>query len=129
MTGPARGPIRWISCPVPGALGFTEVAVFHRPSRTLVLADLVQNFEPRRLPALLRPLARLAGNSAPNGRAPTHVRAIVRAGGRAAQQAAARLVALRPDHVVFAHGLPFEGDAAGALARSLAWLLPKEAAA
>ncbi len=115
--------------PVPGALGFTEIGVFHQPSRTLVLADLVQNFEPQRLPALLRPLARLAGNSAPNGRAPAHLRAIVRAGGQRAQQAAARLVALHPDRLVFAHGLLIEGDAAGALARSLAWLLPKEQAA
>ena len=111
---------------VPGALGFAEFALFHRPSRTLMLADLVQNFEPKRLPALLRPLARLAGNTAPNGRAPAHLRAIVRAGGKAAQQAAERLVALRPERVVFAHGRMFDDGAAGALQTSLSWLLPKE---
>ncbi len=113
--------------PVPGALGFVEIAVFHRPSRTLVLTDLVQNFEPTRLPALLRPLARLAGNTAPNGRAPAYLRAIIRAGGRPAQDAAAHLVQLHPERVVFSHGRMFETNAADALARSLEWLLPKDA--
>ncbi len=112
--------------PVPGALGFTEVAVFHRPSRTLILADLVQNFEPQRLPGVLRPVARLLGNTFPGGRAPAHLRAVVRAGGSPAQQAAARLVALHADRVVFAHGRMVEQGAANALARSLSWLLPKE---
>ena len=124
-------PAEWASMleliPVPGGLGFTEVALFHRPSRTLVLADLVQNFELARLPAPLRPLARLLGNAAPSGRAPAHLRALVSAGGKQAQQAASRLVALHPERVVFAHGHLFEGgDAAGALVRSLSWLLPKE---
>ena len=109
---------------VPGGLGFTEVAFFHRPSATLVLTDLVQNFEPLRLPPLLRPLARLAGNTAPEGRAPAHLRAIINLNRPAASQAAARLVALRPARVIFAHGRPFEHGAADALQRSLAWLTP-----
>ncbi len=108
---------------VPGGLGFREVALFHVPSRTLVLADLVQNLERQRLPALLRPLARLAGNTAPDGRAPAHLRALVRLNG-GAQKAAERLLALRPDRVLFAHGLPFEGDATAELRRSLRWLVP-----
>ena len=108
---------------VPGGLGFKEVALFHVPSRTLVLADLVQNLEERRLPALLRPLARLAGNLAPNGRAPAHLRLLVRLNG-GARRAAEQLVALRPERVLFAHGLPFEGDATAELRRSLGWLLP-----
>lgn len=35
---------------VPGGFGFAEVAFFHRPSRTLVLTDLVLNLEPAKLP-------------------------------------------------------------------------------
>ena len=69
----------------------------------------MQNFEPKRLPAVLRPVARLAGNTAPDGRAPAHIRAIMRAGGEAAQAAAAQLVALRPERLVFSHGRMFEG--------------------
>ncbi len=108
---------------VPGGLGFREVALFHVPSRTLVLADLVQNLERQRLPAPLRPLARLAGNLAPDGRAPAHLRLLVRLNG-GARKAAERLLSLHPERVLFAHGLPFEGDAAAQLRRSLRWLLP-----
>ena len=109
---------------VRGGFGFSEIALFHKPSGSLVLTDLVMNIEPDRLPALMRPLARLLGITAPVGRAPAYVRALFKLGGWAARDAAARLVALRPDHVVFAHGRPFEGKAADALAQSLAWLAP-----
>jgi hypothetical protein len=110
---------------VRGGFGFSEIALFHKPSRTLVLTDLVLNIEPERLPALMRPLARLLGITAPAGRAPTYVRALFKLGGWAARDAAARLVALRPDHLVFAHGRPFQGNTADALAQSLAWLANK----
>jgi hypothetical protein len=36
----------------------TEVVMFHRPSRTLVLTDLIENFEPRRLGFVTRWLSR-----------------------------------------------------------------------
>lgn len=127
---PGGTPEQWAGVldlvPVPGGLGFTEIAVFHRPSRTLILTDLVLNLEPQRLPALVRPLVRLLGSMAPHGHAPAHLRGIMRAGGEAAQQAAARLVALRPERLVFAHGRMFDGDATAALRTSLSWLLPKE---
>jgi hypothetical protein len=111
---------------VRGGFGFSEIALFHKPSRTLVLTDLVMNIETERLPALMRPFARLLGVTAPVGRAPAYVRTLFKLGGWAARDAAARLVALRPDHVVFAHGRPFEGNAADALAQSLAWLVPAD---
>lgn len=109
---------------VPGGAGFREVCFFHKPSRTLVLTDLIVNLEPDKLPALMRPFAHIVGITAPNGRAPVYVRAIVRAGGEAARTAAQRLVAFAPERVIFAHGRWFERDAAAALKGSLAWLLP-----
>ena len=67
-----NAPIQWGGAielvSVPGAAGFMEVAVFHRPSKTLILTDIVQNFEPERLPVLIRPVARLLGITAPVGR-------------------------------------------------------------
>ncbi|MEE7478134.1 hypothetical protein MHIMP23_18005 [Methylobacterium hispanicum] len=65
---------------VPGALGFREVAFFHDVSRSLILTDLVLNLEPGRLPAWMRPLARLVGITAPDGRAPAYLRGAVRLG-------------------------------------------------
>ena len=108
---------------VPGA-GFQEIAFFHRPSRTLVLTDLVVNIEPEKLPRFARPAAGLLGVLAPNGRAPAYVRLLFLAKRREAGGAAARLVALSPERVVFAHGLIFDRAGTQALKRSLAWLLP-----
>ena len=55
-------------CVIPGGGGFREVALFHRPSGTGLLTDLVVNLEPEKLPPMARPLARLLGVAAP-GRA------------------------------------------------------------
>ncbi len=108
---------------VPGGLGFREVAFFHVASRSLILTDLVLNLEPGKLPWHLRLPLRLAGATAPDGRAPIYLRLAVRLGGRAASRAAAALVALAPQRVLFAHGAWFERDATPALRRSLRWLL------
>lgn len=108
---------------VPGGLGFREVALFHRPARTLVLTDLVLNLEARTLPAALRPVARLLGVVAPDGMPPPYLRAVIKLRRRAAAQAASRLLEQRPERVIFAHGRWFERDGAAALRRSLRWLL------
>lgn len=109
---------------VPGGRDFHEVALFHRPSRTLLLADLVLNLEPSRLPTLVRPLARLLGVAAPDGMAPVYLRALINRRRGDAASAAGRLVGLQPDRVVFAHGRWFEQDGTAGLRRSLRWLLP-----
>ncbi len=108
---------------VPGGLGFREVACFHRPSRTLLLTDLVLNLEAAKLPPPARALMRLAGTLAPDGRAPAHLRAVVRLRRRDAALAAAQLVAWAPERVIVTHGAPIERDAAARLRHSLRWLL------
>ncbi|GJD49675.1 hypothetical protein OPKNFCMD_2408 [Methylobacterium crusticola] len=108
---------------VRGGLGFREVAFYHPRSRSLVLTDLIVNLEPGRLPAPMRPLARLAGVSAPDGRAPAYLRVVVRLRRREAVLAARALVALEPERVLFSHGAWFARDGAARLRRSLRWLL------
>lgn len=107
---------------VQGGAGFHEVALFRRHSQALILVDLVQNFEAEKLPVLMRPLARIAGNVAPDGKAPAYLRAVVKLGGDKAREAGRRLVATRPERVIFAHGSWFDHDAAHRLERSLRWL-------
>jgi hypothetical protein len=108
---------------VPGGAGFREVGFFHKPSRTLVLTDLVVNLEPDKLSTLMRAFARLTGVLAPGGKAPLYLRLVIRARRREAADAAARMLAWAPERVVFAHGRWFERDGAAALRRSLAWLV------
>jgi short-subunit dehydrogenase len=102
---------------------FAEVELFHRPSRTLVLTDLVLNLEPERLPAAWRGPVRLLGASAPRGRAPAYLRALLASNRARVGEAAARLVAFAPERVIFAHGRWFEDQATQRLRRSLDWLL------
>jgi Domain of unknown function (DUF4336) len=108
---------------VPGGMGFREAALFHRPSGTLVLTDLVLNLEPAKVPPLMRPIARLFGSTAPGGMPPPYLRAIFRMRRPAATRAAVRLLKLRPERVIFAHGSWFRSNGTEALRQSLRWLL------
>lgn len=108
---------------VPGGMGFREVVFFHKPSRTLVLTDLIQNFEPDKLPPATYALARLTGVLAPDGKAPAYLRLILRLRRGEAAAAAARLVAWSPERVVFSHGRWFDRDGTAELRRAFSWLL------
>lgn len=53
----------------------TEVEFFHRPSRTLVLTDLIENFEPDKLgSAVMRWLTWIGGVLDPDGQMPRDMR-------------------------------------------------------
>jgi hypothetical protein len=104
---------------IQGAAGFNEIWFHHRPSRTLVLTDVVQCMEPERLPPITAWVARLSGGSA--GTTPRYLRPVLRFGGQATRETMAGLVALAPERVLFAHGRPFTHDAAERLRRALAW--------
>ncbi|MGI4747188.1 MAG: DUF4336 domain-containing protein [Janthinobacterium lividum] len=119
-------PTAWVGITlveVVGGLGFTEMALFHQASRTLVLTDLVLNLEASKLSAPIRPLARLFGITAPDGMPPPYLRATIKLKKEFAAKAALRLLDLKPERVIFAHGVWFEQDATNALRRSLRWLL------
>ncbi len=108
---------------VRGGMGFREVALFHRPTRTLLLTDLVMNLELEKIPGWFRPLARLLGITAPESMPPSYLRAIVKLRRPDAARAASRLLGWRPVRVIFAHGRWFERDGTAALRRSLRWLV------
>jgi short-subunit dehydrogenase len=101
---------------------FSEVELFHKPSRTLVLTDLIQNLAPERLSLISRMAANLLGITAPNGIAPIYLRLLLRLGGRTVEQALSRLIRMRPEQVIFAHGRWFESGGTQQLRRAFAWL-------
>ena len=51
-----------------------EVVFFHRKTSTLILADLIENFEPEKLGGVYGWLVRLAGVADPDGKAPLDLR-------------------------------------------------------
>lgn len=107
---------------VEGSRVHHEAVFFHRASQTLILTDLIENFEPAKLPWWFRPLARLGGVSEP-GAMPRDMRASF-AGHRDRLRAQVqRMIGWAPERVILAHGRWYRENGAAELRRAFAWLL------
>jgi len=96
-----------------------EVAFFHRPSHTLILADLAFHL-PRPTHRLTRWFFTLTGSWGAFG--PSRLFKTTIRDRRALAASIQTLLAWQPRRIVMAHGLPVEQDATGALARAFAFL-------
>jgi hypothetical protein len=100
----------------------TEIAFFHRPSRTALFTDLIQNFPPDWFKGWRGVVARLDGICAPNPGAPREWRASFFSR-RAARAALRRILAWPVERVLIAHGDPVTTDGAGFIRSAFQWLL------
>ena len=108
--------------PVEGSY-MTEVVFFHRASRTLVLTDLIENFEPRKLNSfLMRVLTWLGGVQDPDGAMPRDMRLSYR-DKRRLRGAVETMIGWNPERIVLAHGRWYDRNGAGELRRAFRWLL------
>lgn len=99
-----------------------EAVFFHRASRTLILTDLIENFEPGKLGVWFRLAARLAGIRDPDGKAPIDMRQTFR--DRAAlREDVARMIGWAPERVILAHGRWYERNGTAELRRAFRWAL------
>jgi len=105
---------------IPITSGFmTEVVLFHHPSKTLVLTDLIENFEPQRIKfPPWRWVLRLAGILHPHGSMPRDMRLTFRGREEHLRQAVCRMMDWRPQRIVLAHGKIYEADCRAELARA-----------
>jgi hypothetical protein len=99
-----------------------EVVFFHRRTRTLILADLIENFEAAKLGRAWRWLVRLAGAADPDGKAPIDLRLTYLGGKDAARASFERMLSWGPEKVIMAHGRPYERDGAAEVRRAFRWL-------
>lgn len=99
----------------------TEVELFHRNSRTLVLTDLIENFEPHKLPLMMRAMTWLGGVQCPDGQMPRDMRLTFDRS--VLKEAVERMLAWRPERIVIAHGRWFERNGTEELRRAFRWLL------
>jgi hypothetical protein len=106
---------------VQGAGGFCEAWFFHRPSRTLVLADLIENMEAAKLPPLTSLLMR--ASAATRATTGLHVRALLALKKAEAQRSVRRMLATDPERVIFSHGEFFGDQARDRLTRAFAWFV------
>ncbi|HVS75818.1 MAG TPA: DUF4336 domain-containing protein [Steroidobacteraceae bacterium] len=109
--------------PVAGSY-MTEVVFFHHASRTLVLTDLIENFEREKLDSLLmRLLTKIGGVRDPDGRMPYDMRLTFRERKPELRAAVERMIAWGPERILLAHGRWYAQDGVGELRRAFRWLL------
>lgn len=101
----------------------TEVVFFHRASRTLILTDLIENFEPHKIGLFERVLIRLGGASDPDGSMPRDMRMTYTRHHRARLCGAIEtMIGWAPERTI-AHGRWYDHDATNELKRAFRWLL------
>lgn len=101
----------------------TEFVFFHRASRTLILTDLIENFEPRKLGFFMRLLTRLGGVLDPDGQMPRDMRLTFRKHREGVARAVRQMIDWKPERIVLAHGRWYERDGTAELERAFRWVL------
>ncbi len=106
---------------VGGSRKYREAVFFHRATATLIVADLIQNFETGRLPVWMRPLIWLAGTDDSAGNMPYLMRRAYRSAGLA--PSVEQMVAWQPRQMILSHGRCYETGALRELERIFRKLL------
>lgn len=101
----------------------TEVEFFHEASGSLILTDLIENFEARKLSWPWRWLALIGGVVHPDGGMPRDMRLSFSGRRPHLRAAVERMMAWQPRRIILAHGRCPEGDGARELRRAFRWLL------
>lgn len=108
---------------VEGSPVHREAVFFHRASKTLILTDLIENFEPGKMAWWMRPLLRLAGIADPDGAMPRDMRATFRKGRAELRRAVETMIGWEPERVILAHGRWYAHDGAAELKRAFRFVL------
>ncbi len=109
--------------PVSGSY-MTEFEFFHRRSRTLILTDLIENFESKKISVWwMRWLTRLGGVQDPDGRMPRDMRVTFRSHEAELRRAVETMIAWRPTRIILAHGRWYEDNAEAELRRAFRGIL------
>jgi hypothetical protein len=106
-----------------GSFAMEEVVFFHRPSRSVIVTDLVQKFDPASLAWFQRVVMKLDGMVGADGSTPREWR-LSFWNRRAAREALRKALAWDPERILLAHGEWVRGNGREVLERSLRWLRP-----
>lgn len=95
-----------------------EVGFFHKPSHTLIISDLIENFEKHKMPWWTRPLLKIGGVCAPNGGMPRDMAATFRRRRKHLSSLVREMIAWEPERIILAHGKWIECDGVNELKRA-----------
>ena len=98
-----------------------EAVFFHPASATLILTDLIENFEPAKLGFWFGLAARLGGIADPDGAMPRDMRMTFRKGRARLREDVRRMIDWAPERVILAHGRWYETDGVAELKRAFRW--------
>ncbi len=104
-----------------GSKRHREAVFFHRTSATLILTDLIQNFETAKLPVWMRPLVWLAGIDDSDGKMPLDMRMTFAKAPLA--ESVEEMIAWNPQRLILAHGRWYPQDAVEELRRAFRRIL------
>jgi hypothetical protein len=104
-----------------GSRAFAEVAFLHRASATLILTDLIENFEASKLGRGMRAIARVGGVLDPDGKTPLDMR-FTFTDRNAARECLRRMLDWHPRRIILAHGRWYAQGGEAELRRAFRWL-------
>jgi hypothetical protein len=108
---------------VEGSKIHREAVFFHNASRTLILTDLIENFEPRNLSWPLRILTKWGGIQDPDGQMPRDMRMTFSKGRHKLRTAVEQMIKWGPERIILAHGRWYDKNAVTELKRAFRWVL------
>lgn len=99
--------------------GYHRELIFHHlASRTLILTDLIENFEADKMPWWTRPLLKLGRVSDPDGRMPRDMAASFRPRRAHLRDLVETMIEWNPERVILAHGRWYERNGTAELRRA-----------
>jgi len=106
-----------------GSPAMEEVVFYHQLSKTLILTDLIENFDPLTLNRWQRVLARFAGILHPNGKMPIDWRVSFLFGDKSkARKSLDTMLSWAPENIILSHGECVFGNGTEFLRSSFSWL-------
>gem|GEM_PF-45971 len=106
-----------------GSSVIEEVVFFHKSTKTLIVTDLIENFEPEKIASpIRRKIYRLARVTAPDGQTPIDYRMTFLGRQREAKVSFSRMLNWKPDKIILAHGLCFFKNGTDELRRAFRWI-------
>lgn len=108
---------------VHGGRFMDEVVFIHKPSRTLILADLIENFEPVKVhSAFMKIMLKVAGNIDPDGKLPIDLRLGYWGRHDDIRRAVNTMLEWKPERIILAHGRWYASGGVAELCRAFRWV-------
>lgn len=108
---------------VEGSKLHREAVFFHEASKTLILTDLIENFEAEKIPWWMRIAGRIGHILAPDGQMPRDMQVSFAGHREMLRGAVEEMIGWGPERIIIAHGAWFERDAVAELRRAFHWVL------